>query len=52
LIDDIVNDGKSVIIDISFDQSSGITCSLEIGSEKGLPLSDTIEMWMERMLLK
>ena len=43
---DIVNNGKSVIIDISFAEDSEHTMSSEIGSY-GLPLSDEIEMWME-----
>jgi len=43
---DIVNNGKSVIIDISFAENSEYTMSSEIGSY-GLPLSDEIEMWME-----
>jgi hypothetical protein len=43
---DIVNNGKSVIIDISFDSGSEYKMSSEVGSDK-LPLSDQIEMWME-----
>jgi hypothetical protein len=43
---DIVNNGKSVIIDISFDTGSQYNMSSEIGLD-GLPLSDQIEMWME-----
>lgn len=42
---DIVNNGKSILIDISFDPSSSFTMSSEVGSD-GLPLSDQIEMWM------
>ncbi len=48
---DIVNNGKSIIIDISFDSNSEYTMSSEIGSE-GLLLSDEIEMWMENNAFK
>ncbi len=48
---DIVNNGKSVIIDISFDANSQYNMSSEIGSD-GLPLSDQIEMWMEENAFK
>jgi hypothetical protein len=48
---DIVNNGKSVIIDISFDAGSQYKMSSEIGSD-GLPLSDQIEMWMEKNAFK
>jgi len=48
---DIVNNGKSVIIDISFDPSSQYNMSSEIGSD-GLPLSDQLEMWMEENAFK
>ncbi|MEO5905128.1 MAG: DUF6175 family protein [Saprospiraceae bacterium] len=48
---DIVNNGKSVIIDISFDSGSQYKMSSEIGSD-GLPLSDQIEMWMEKNAFK
>ena len=48
---DIVNNGKSVIIDISFDASSQYNMSSEIGSD-GLPLSDQLEMWMEKNAFK
>jgi len=48
---DIVNNGKSVIIDISFDAGSQYKMSSEIGSEK-LPLSDQIETWMEKTAFK
>lgn len=44
---DIVNNGKSVIIDISFDANSQYKMSSEIGPD-ALPLSDQIEMWMEK----
>ena len=48
---DIVNNGKSVIIDISFDSGSQYKMSSEIGSD-GLPLSDQIEMWMGKNAFK
>lgn len=48
---DIVNNGKSVIIDVSFDAGSQHNMSSEIGSD-GLPLSDQLEMWMEKNAFK
>jgi hypothetical protein len=48
---EIVNNGKSVIIDISFDAGSQYNMASEIGSD-GLPLSDQIEMWMEKNAFK
>jgi hypothetical protein len=48
---DIVQNGKSVLIDISFDQNSTIKMSTEIGPD-ALPLSDQIEMWMEKTAFK
>ncbi len=48
---DIVNNGKSVIVDISFDASSQYKFSSEIGPD-GLPLSDQVEMWMEKNAFK
>ncbi|MDD3915269.1 MAG: DUF6175 family protein [Bacteroidales bacterium] len=42
---DIVNNGKSILIDISFDPSSSFTMSSEVGNN-GLLLSDQIEIWM------
>lgn len=42
---EIVNNGKAVLVDISFDAGSQYKMSSEIGSD-GLPLSDQIEMWM------
>lgn len=48
---EIVNNGKSVIIDISFDAGSQNKMSSEIGLDK-LPLSDQIEMWMEKNAYK
>jgi hypothetical protein len=48
---DIVNNGKSVIVEISFDEKSQYNMSSEIGSD-GLPLSDQLEMWMEKNAFK
>jgi hypothetical protein len=48
---DIVNNGRSVIVDISFDQGSTYTMASEIGSS-GLPLSDQIEEWMGKNAYK
>lgn len=48
---EIVNNGKSVIVDISFDAGSQFNMASEIGSD-GLPLSDQIEMWMEKNAFK
>ncbi len=46
---DIVNNGKSVMIDISFDQGSKYKMSSEIGN---LPLSDQLEEWMAKNSFK
>ena len=48
---DIVNNGKSVIMDISFAQGSATKMSSEIAPEN-LPLSDQIELWMEKNAYK
>lgn len=48
---DIVTNGKSVIVDISFDANSTFKMSTEIGVDK-LPLSDQLEMWMEKNAYK
>jgi len=48
---EIVNNGKSIIIDISFSPSSDYRMSSEVGSD-GLPLSDQIELWMENNAFK
>jgi hypothetical protein len=48
---DIVNNGKSVIVEISFETNSQYNMSSEIGSD-GLPLSDQLEMWMEENAFK
>ncbi|MDR1973772.1 MAG: DUF6175 family protein [Bacteroidales bacterium] len=42
---DIHENGKSIVIDISFDQNSQYNMSSEVG-EDGLPLSDQIEIWL------
>lgn len=48
---DIVNNGKTVIIDIGLDANSTYKMGSEIGTDK-LPLSDQIEMWMEKNAFK
>lgn len=48
---DIVANGKSVIIDISFDGGSQYTMASEIGSS-GLPMSDQLEEWMGKNAFK
>lgn len=48
---DIVNNGKSVIVDISFDANSSVKMSSEPGSS-GLPLSDQLEEWMGKNAFK
>jgi hypothetical protein len=48
---EIVNNGKSVVIDISFDAGSEYKMSTEIGNDK-LPLSDQLELWMEKNAYK
>lgn len=48
---DIVNNGKSVIVDFSFAQSSGYTMESEFGSE-GLPFSDVLEEWVSNNAVK
>lgn len=48
---DIVNNGKSIIIDISFAPESEYRMSSEVGDD-GLPLSDQIELWMEENAFK
>lgn len=44
--DDIKENGRSIIINISFDESSSFTMESEVGTQ-GLQLSDEIELWME-----
>jgi hypothetical protein len=48
---DIVNNGKSIIVDISLSPESQYKMSSEVGDE-GLPLSDQIELWMEENAFK
>lgn len=48
---DIVNNGKSIIIDVSIDPSSSYNLSSEMGPD-GLPLSDLLEIWMEESAYK
>jgi hypothetical protein len=48
---DIVINGKSVTVEISFDVSSQYNMSSEIGSD-GLPISDQLELWMEKNAFK
>jgi hypothetical protein len=48
---DIVNNGKSVMVDIGFDIDSKYTMSSEVGAD-GLPLSDQLEIWMEENAFK
>lgn len=49
---DIVNNGKSVIIDISFDAGSQYTMSSDNIGSSGLPLSDQLEEWMGKNAFK
>lgn len=48
---DIVNNGKSIFVNIGFDEGSSYTMSSEVGNQ-GLLLSDEIEMWMETNAFK
>lgn len=48
---DIVNNGKSVIIDFSISPDSQTKMSTEVGADK-LPLSDQLELWMEKNAFK
>ncbi|MCX6328135.1 MAG: DUF6175 family protein, partial [Bacteroidia bacterium] len=48
---DILNNGKSVIVNLSFDAVSQIKMSSEIGSD-GLPLSDQVESWIGKNAFK
>jgi hypothetical protein len=48
---DIVNNGRSIVIDISFAPESEYKMSSEIGKD-GLSLSDQIELWMEKNAFK
>ena len=42
---DIVNNGRSINVDFSFEQTASISMSTEIGND-GLTLSDQLELWM------
>ena len=48
---DIVNNGRSINVDFSFEQTSTISMSTEIGNE-GLTLSDQLELWMSEHAYK
>ena len=48
---DIVENGRSVIINFGFDNSSPYTMSSEVGTQ-GLQLSDELELWMEENAYK
>jgi hypothetical protein len=48
---EIVNNGKSIIIEVSFSAESQSKMSTEIGTDN-LPLSDQLEMWMEKNAYK
>jgi hypothetical protein len=48
---DMLNNGKSVIVNLSFDAGSPNKMSSEIGSD-GLPLSDQIESWIGKNSFK
>lgn len=43
---DIVENGRSIMINVSVDESSAILLSSEVGNQ-GLALSDELELWME-----
>lgn len=47
----IVNNGKSITVDFSFDPDSQYNMSSEIGPDE-LPLSDQLELWMEENAFK
>ena len=48
---DIVENGRSLIINFGFDEASAYLMSSEVGSQ-GLQLSDEIELWMEENAYK
>ncbi|WP_154859430.1 DUF6175 family protein [Cyclobacterium xiamenense] len=48
---EIVNNGKSVMVDVGFDLGSPYSMASEVGDE-GLPLSDQLEIWMEENAFK
>ncbi len=48
---DIINNGKSIIIDFGFDPTSTISMATEIGND-GLTLSDHLEIWISEHAYK
>ena len=48
---DIVNNGSSINVDFSFEQTASISMSTEIGND-GLTLSDQLELWMSEHAYK
>ena len=48
---DIVENGKSVIVNFAFDEGASLLMSSEVGSQ-GLQLSDELEFWMEEHAYK
>lgn len=48
---DIVANGKSVLVDISFAEGSATTMETEVGTDK-LPLSDALEEWFGKNAVK
>lgn len=48
---DIVDNGKSIIINFGFAESSSYAMSSEVGTQ-GLQLSDELELWMEKHAYK
>jgi hypothetical protein len=48
---DIVNNGRSINVDFSFEQTATISMSTEIGND-GLTLSDQLELWMSKHAYK
>jgi hypothetical protein len=48
---DIVNNGKSIIVDIGIENTSKYKMSSELGADL-LPLSDQLELWMEKNAFK
>lgn len=48
---DIVNNGRSISVDFSFEPTASISMSTEIGND-GLTLSDQLELWMSEHAYK
>ncbi len=48
---DIVDNGRSIIVDFGFEPTSSISMSTEIGND-GLALSDQLELWMSENAYK